>query len=247
MKRIALASVLLLSVCAWNFTACSANVEESSSVNANGEVLAESRDSETEEVTSSGDWSFEGEPGMWRHETDGFTMAIPACFETDLFGPTSMRYTYYQSYRVDDDTKYWMYTYFTSWADEAPSWMETDNYSQSLDDIPGYMVPFVIDTFSIPGIIDGHSPFSDISTEFTIDDEQYVEIDGEQYIRHEGSATANAYGLENTIYFTIYYGVYEFSYDDKPFFCIVMTTDGSDEAREYINETCDYAMTYFYT
>ena len=250
MKSILLASVLLVTVCACGITSCSADVTEGSSVN--GEVLGETRVTANETAVASDNTLFEEEPYVRRHSEDGFMIAVPTCFEMDYLRVRGCPYDKYISYQLDEDTKIWLHSEVGGWTEEAPPWMETDNYTRSLEDVPGFMLTRVLDSFYGPGRVDGNFPFMENTTVFNIEDDRYVEIGGTQFIRQEGSATASAYGVEATVYFTVYYGLYERTNSDgttvyPPFFFIMSTSDGSDEARQYVRETCDYAMTYFYT
>ena len=246
-----LASALALTVIASGLTACSSASEESAVNNANGEVLAESRESENgasdnEELNNS---AFDGEPNIWRYYEGAKGIAFPACFEEEFTGPDGINAAHYYSYELDEDTKIWMFATIGGWTDEAPYWFEGEDYTQSLEDVPSFMRYRVVDTFTGPGRVDAGDPFNMDNTEFTIDDEQSVEIGGTGFIRQEGSATATAYGETVTVYFTVYYGLYEHTASDNrvvypPFIVIVLSTDGSAEAREYMNEVADYAMTY---
>lgn len=55
------------------------------------------------------------------------------------------------------------------------------------------------------------------------------------------------YQRENTLYYSIYYGLLEYDKGtgetaEMPFFVIALSTNESDEARTIMNDTVDYAI-----
>ncbi|MBP5491447.1 MAG: hypothetical protein J6Y08_01245 [Clostridiales bacterium] len=254
-----LTAILILAISTMSFTACGttgkgeATLEKTSKENIS---VSEEDPDEEESIDSSSASDVLGvqneygypesvasdeAPKPWYVYADEFMLSVPGVYKDAGINPGSFS-THYLSYEKDDFEVYF-YSMCQYWTETKPDWMDSETYDKSLKDAPEFLKDCLLDVFENYGAIDHISPFTKTNTDYTIYDESIVTIDGRDYIRQEVMAYGHGFGKENTMYYTIYYGLMDLEYEGSvPFFAVAMSLSGSDEARRIMNDTVDYAM-----
>ena len=257
-----IAIMLLLAMGSMSLTACSSSGNDETT--ADHEATAgESGDPdvtvgpEDTEAPSDNDYGYpdsiacDVEPSTWSVVNGGYRLAVPGVYEDAMFGPENM-YFNYQWYKPDEDTTIYFYVTWGSWLEEKPSWYESDSYTYSLEDVPEYLRPDLNKVFDGPGHVDHSNPFTDTNTDYTTLSEERVIVGDNEFIRREMSAYGHGYFLESNVYYTVCYGLSDHpdgsGINEKvPFFVIAVSADDSEETRQIMNDTIDYAITHFYS
>lgn len=150
-----------------------------------------------------------------------------------------------------NDNKYFMYIEGAAWTTEVPEWMDAETMSYTLDDVPSFMFSSFVDLLDGgPFNVNHSSPFG-MKTEITLESDEHIEIDGTEFIRQSGTAHGEKYGKPGDAYFTVYYGISDHSFSTiegnkvyNPFMVIAFSGDLSDEGRQIVKDSADYAMTH---
>lgn len=190
------------------------------------------------------------EPESWRFAFSNKYFKVPAVFDTQWNdSPAS-----FHKYKTEDGNEYYFTVYGTAlWSEEVPSWKDIDHIDYTLDGVPDYMKYDLIKTIDCKPGVDPkkhRSPFTLKETEFNLETEEKVEINGDEYIKWVGTAHAEKYEMDCSVYFACYFFAADYSENDKfettPGFIAVMTQDCSDTGKQIVKDAADYAVTNSY-
>ena len=185
------------------------------------------------------------EPKDWEASLSTLYFKVPGIFDHEWnVSPSS-----FLKYTDENENKYFYSVHTSDWVENVPDWMDADHMEYTLDTVPDFMkYDFVSHIDSAPGIDpEKHdSPFTMSKTEFNLETEEKVEINGEEYIKWEGTAHADNYGMDVTVYFACYFFLLDYStsskFDTEPGYITVMTQDCSDAGKQLVRDAADYAV-----
>ena len=236
-------------------TTAATSAETTTSVEEKTSAENETEEQTENEQTAQGNFDYpesimSANPPYPRNNNKGENLvaAIPGIYDDHLIrGGTSN----YMKFEKDDNT-YFMYVTSAGWTTDVPPWMEADSLNYTLDEAPAFMYSTFIEVLDDgPFMVNHTSPFSMTKTEVTVDTDEHIEIDGKDFIRQSGIAHGEKYGQEGTAYFTVYYGISDVNFTTingenvyDPYMVIAFTGDLSDEGKQIVNVSADYAMTH---